>query len=713
MSVTRRAVAAFAVVVISFSKPIDLPAQDPGDTFCVLHHFGDPASAAKDASLNLQQAGVIAVADDGSLWTTASQGGNFNAGAVIRITPDGQYTRVADFNPAITGAGPQGGLVNGNNGYMYGTTTGGGKWGPGTIFRVSQKGGAAEVIYDFRNGRNSGLVPKDCKTPLNCAYSPAQRRDMSGGFPVSAPVVIGGNLYGVTTYSNAQGYGTLYTIPVNTAPRSNTFTATTLEDGDEKMHVLCIFQPNLVNDATGMKDFRCNTNGVTATFLTVGRDGNLYGTTTGVHGSVFKATTGGQVTSLHEFNGQDGDRPFALMQASDGNLYGTTAAGGVGNWGTLYRINPTVVDFLALKYFGQKTDNLYGGYYPVAGVAEGEDGQLYGAVRAGGLISGGGWLYHIAKDGSNFGILHEFNNGENGAWPVTTPVVIEDKTYATTIYGTTDLGGTPLIGLLGTFYRMRVNRVSITRGVQKSAYGVVDVRADATATQGAAADLKERDHGIAVRLKCDTDPHWVQFIYREVIQPDSALVPPGDESHPYGKLLPKSALATGCCQSKPLNPDNTNSYSLTTDRSDIHWNPDAPDMFNDSSKGSPYFEAGHSAERDCGSLTLFDRPEVAAADLVSSRVARAVVRDYAICGGVLKMQVTWIADQTLDQNQQSQWKYQAMVGPVLDDKKQPTTKMPDYFLCLLKNKLYPLPGGQSITPGYDCAHLPAAKVGQP
>jgi uncharacterized repeat protein (TIGR03803 family) len=522
-------------------------------------------------------------------------------------------------------------------------------------------------------------------------------------------VVIGGNLYGLTTYSNAQAYGTLYTIPVDTAPRSNTFTAFTPEDGDEKMHVLCMFQPNLANDPE-MKDLRCNTNGVTAYFLMAGTDGNLFGTTTGGHGSVFKATTGGKVTSLHEFNGQDGNRPFALTQASDGNLYGTTENGGVGNWGTLYRINPTAVDFLALRYFGQKTDNLYGGYYPVAGVVEGADGQLYGAARAGGLISGGGWLYHIAKDGSNFGVLHEFDNGQNGAWPVTTPFIIEDKTYATTIYGTTNLGGS---ALLGTFYRMRVNRVTITRGTTIRAYAVpndkdgvvINIRRDATASQGVTLD-KERDNGIAVRMKCSTDPRFVQFIYREVIQPDNPQMPPGDEAHPYGKLLQNSDLAVGCCASKPLRPtENINNYSLTTSQADIHWNPDAPDMFNDYGTGSPYFEAGHSAERDCDSLTLFDRPEMDKQNLVSNRVARAVARDYAICNGVVKAQVTWIADQTLNPRapSQSPWNYQAVIGPA--------DKIPDYFLCLLKKNNYPTPVGQNQSP--NCANLPPASVSKP
>lgn len=489
--------------------------------------------------------------------------------------------------------------------------------------------------------------------------------------------------------SNAQAFGTLYTIPLNTAPRSNTFTAATAEDGDEKMRVLCIFQPSLANDPV-MKDFRCNTKGITGAFLTLGQDGNLYGTTTGGNGTAFKATTNGDMTSLHEFNGKDGTKPFAIMQASDGNLYGTAASGGAANWGTLYRINPDVIDFLALNYFTQPNDNSYRqGANPYAGVVEGSDGQLYGALSAGGLYSRG-VLFHVAKDGSNFGILHEFDSAQNGAKPVTTPVIVEDKTYGPTIYGTTDFGGKALIG---TLYRMRVNRVTITNGILKYMYGPVDVRVDATATQGVLPDpTKRKDHGIAVRLKCDTDPHFVQFIYREVIYPNSAAVPPGGESQPNGRLL----ASVPCCQTSWGD-----AYPVTINLNDIHWNPDAPDKPTDTNIGSPFFEAGHSAERDCDSLALYDRPEFP----VPNSVSRAVARDYAICNGVVKAQVTWISDETLDAQQNPHWNYQVAISPA--------SNIPDYFLCQLQNKHYQLPPGQSIGSNVICTHLPSASVGNP
>jgi len=678
--------ALIVVIIIVLMVPIKLQSQDP-ETFCVIHNFGTPNS--KDPTWPTQP-GPMALAPDGSVWTTISQGGAFGSGSVIKVEVNGTYSKVADFNLYTTGAGPQGGLVYGNNGYMYGTTYGGGKWGGGTIFRVSVQGGDPEVIYDFRNGRPTGIQPKQCTTnPVFCKYSPEQRRDMSASYPISSPVLVGGTLYGVTPYSNNQQFGTLYSIPRDTAPRSNTFTALTPEDGDQKFQVMCIFQPNLVNDPE-MKGFRCNTTGTFTGALIATRDGTLYGTTMGSNGSVFKASTSGAVTSLHDFKLTDGSKPLALMQASDGNLYGTTSAGGRFNWGVVYKIDPGSGGFLVLTDFPVPPNNAYAqGNTPVAGVVEGPDHNLYGALAFGGLY-GRGLLYRIKMDGSDERILHDFDAGPTGRKPSTIPMII-----GSTIYGTTYQGGAYDAGVL---YRLRTLRVAVAGGTSIVHDAMIDVRAGARATQGDLEKLKEIDDGISVNLKCTNDPHFVQFIYREVIQPASVTIPPGAEAFPNGKLLDNSSFAASCCQTSWGDP-----YEITTLLTDIHWNPDAP------AKPSPYFEAGHSAEVDCGSLTLFDRPQLGTPyfDLGHLRVARAVVRDYAICGGIVQRQVTWIADQKLDANQQSHWTYQATFSSVINN------KIPDYFLCLLKNKGYDLPSGQTISAGVDCGHLPPAILGKP
>jgi uncharacterized repeat protein (TIGR03803 family) len=73
-------------------------------------------------------------------------------------------------------------------------------------------------------------------------------------------------------------------------------------------------------------------------------NGDLYGTTdnggANGHGTVFKIIPSGTLTTLHSFNGADGENPQAgLIQAPNGDLYGTTDNGGANGYGTVFKIN--------------------------------------------------------------------------------------------------------------------------------------------------------------------------------------------------------------------------------------------------------------------------------------------------------------------------------------------------------------------------------------
>ena len=85
--------------------------------------------------------------------------------------------------------------------------------------------------------------------------------------------------------------------------------------------------------------------------LIIATDGNFYGTTysggsslncSGGCGTVFKMTPGGTITTLHGFSNGDGARPYSgVIQANDGNFYGTTTLGGTLGGGTVYKIAST------------------------------------------------------------------------------------------------------------------------------------------------------------------------------------------------------------------------------------------------------------------------------------------------------------------------------------------------------------------------------------
>ena len=160
------------------------------------------------------------------------------------------------------------------------------------------------------------------------------------------------------------------------------------------------------------------TDGASPNALIQATDGNFYGTTagggSGLHrGTVFRSDAQGTVTTLHEFQDTDGGNPGAgVVQASDGALYGTTSETVGQVFGTVFRIT-TAGSFTTLHGF-QGTDGASPG-----GLIQGSDGALYGTA-AGGLagdacLSGCGVVYRIDAQGK-FAVLHAFT-GNDGAFP--------------------------------------------------------------------------------------------------------------------------------------------------------------------------------------------------------------------------------------------------------------------------------------------------------
>ena len=125
-------------------------------------------------------------------------------------------------------------------------------------------------------------------------------------------------------------------------------------------------------------------------------DGNFYGTTTNGGagncdmpcGTVFKITPGGTLTTLHSFSGMDGANPFGgVVQASDGNFYGTAFNGGPNNncnngCGTVFKITP--VGTLTTLYSFCTQINCPDGANPYVGVLQANDGNFYGTTYQGG-----------------------------------------------------------------------------------------------------------------------------------------------------------------------------------------------------------------------------------------------------------------------------------------------------------------------------------------
>ena len=129
--------------------------------------------------------------------------------------------------------------------------------------------------------------------------------------------------------------------------------------------------------------------------LVQGKDGSLYGTTSfGVgnsaySGTVFKITLGGTLTTLHSFDGTDGSgADAALIQATDGNFYGTTSGFGSNNLGTVFKITPSGALTVLHSFDGAD------GQLSYAPLIEGSNSDLYGTTEFGAnsaCAEGEGW----------------------------------------------------------------------------------------------------------------------------------------------------------------------------------------------------------------------------------------------------------------------------------------------------------------------------------
>ena len=183
--------------------------------------------------------------------------------------------------------------------------------------------------------------------------------------------------------------------------------------------------------------------------LVQGTDGNLYGTTAGGgakgnFGTVFTITTYGTLATLHSFDGADGANPRVVLQGFDSNFYGTTESGGANNAGTVFRITPTGT-LTTLHNFCSLT-GCADGANPL-GLIQGDDGNFYGMTMAGGAAgscspAGCGTLFGITPSGL-LTTLYAFCP-EKGCPDGSNPNDLIQATDSSSSfgYGTTGFGGT-------------------------------------------------------------------------------------------------------------------------------------------------------------------------------------------------------------------------------------------------------------------------------
>ena len=333
--------------------------------------------------------GMIQI-NDGTFYG-ATGGGGFGCGTLYKIAQNGILTTLHSFSAnGIDGCGPATGLVQATDGYFYGTTSGGGTGGNnGTIYRIDQSGNFLSLLsFDGTNGRQ-----------------PSRLIQASDGM-----------LYGTTSSSGAANPGTVFRL-----------------DAAANLTTLHFFS---VSEGSQMREYG----------LVQANDGDFYGTA--AHGgspacpqaptfqsgcgTVFKIDVLGNLSVLHSFTGTDGNNPYSgLIQASDGKFYGTTLAGGSFDMGTIFRIGEAG-NFESLHEFDGND-----GREPVR-ILQASDGNLYGTTK---LAPGFGSIFKMDPQGNIFNI-HTFNFSD-GYLPFWVIQANDGR-----LFGTTSRGGSSDLGVI-------------------------------------------------------------------------------------------------------------------------------------------------------------------------------------------------------------------------------------------------------------------------
>jgi len=178
-------------------------------------------------------------------------------------------------------------------------------------------------------------------------------------------------------------------------------------------------------------------------------DGNFYGTTeyggTAGIGTVFKITPAGVETILYSFGAPATNIvvPNGVLQGRDGNFYGTTQLGGAYSSGSFFMLTPSGVETTLYSFSGVPSTN---GYHP-NGLIQGADGNFYGTTADGGAIEQG-IVFSITPTGQE-SVIYTFGASEtDGYEPLTT--LTQDS--AGNFYGTTSNGNSTIGG--GTIFKV-------------------------------------------------------------------------------------------------------------------------------------------------------------------------------------------------------------------------------------------------------------------
>jgi uncharacterized repeat protein (TIGR03803 family) len=395
---------ALAVILVLIVGPPSAQAQ----TFDLLHTFsGQGDGGSPSAGLSMDRAG--------DLYGTTTAGGAGH-GTVFKLAHVGSgwtLSTIYTFHGGNDGGLPQGRVVFGPDGTLYGTTSGGGSGGRGTVFNLRPPASVCRsvqcpwnetVLYSFTGGHDGGTPVYvdvtfdaagniygttgggglDCTSNGACGVVFKLSRSGSswietvlysfGNFPDGFAPYSGvtfdsaGNLYGTTYYGGTHSFGIVYEL----TPSGSGWTETILH--------------NLNGSSDGANPYGG---------IAVDQAGNLYGTTTdggsqNGGGTVFQLQPSGGTWTFNVIYSANGFGQFSDTPTLDaaGNVYATGEGGGAG-LGNVFKLTPGSHGWTYVDLHDFNIDNLDQGYFPFGSVLLDTNSNLYGTALQGGNMGQG------------------------------------------------------------------------------------------------------------------------------------------------------------------------------------------------------------------------------------------------------------------------------------------------------------------------------------
>jgi uncharacterized repeat protein (TIGR03803 family) len=413
--------------------------------FCVVAAISSPAQTFTtlftfDLTDGAFPYGALVQGLDGNFYNTTMQGNGRNqcyggCGTVFKITPQGTLTTLHNFK-GTDGGYPVAGLVLGVDGNFYGSTFGDPPFFSGIsfIFEITPDGTLTNLAQT--NFGSTASPSPLMQNLINGTFYGTGACDVHPSCPLDMPGTVFSMTQSgfLTVLHNFCGEASCGGIAKGANPQ-----APLIQGTDLFMYGTTQFGGN---DLAQCQSLGC--------------------------GKVFKIGTGGNVTTLHAFDPSNGDGTFpegALVEGGDGNVYGTTSAGGANGYGTVFKMTPAGA-LTTLYNFGSQED-FADGVGPSGGLIQATDGNFYGTTKFGGANgyisdAGFGTVFQITPEGT-LTTIHSFDETE-GMWPQAGLVQGTDGN----LYGVAT--GTVATHAWGTVFKISMGLAPFAKTVPVAAY---------------------------------------------------------------------------------------------------------------------------------------------------------------------------------------------------------------------------------------------------